>query len=258
MRTIGAVAGSKRGRSLRRGAIVALAILASATGAASAATLPFTGSFAISLAGLGVGLPGAGAAEVDGLGHLGAWSVGEGAFATAGLVVPITTSAAAPIGGIQVTARNASGHFQRGSSGEMAILGAAKVCVFGPCSSAVANLIVPLSVVGAGGTATVEGAINVTVIGAPWTTGTASIGTVTAVGWARGPNGLTSSTALPSGEIQLVTPIRIFTNLANDYASISAFGVLSLHFVPEPTTLALVGGGLAAAAAFGRRKQRRS
>lgn len=257
MRVVGVAADGRTRRAAQLGgALIALTVFLGTAGVAQAASLPFRGSLSIAIAGFGVGLPGAGAVEVDGLGHLGAWSVGESAFATEGLVVPITTSAAAPVGGLQITARNGEGRFERGSGGEMAILGAAKVCVFGPCSTAVANLVVPLSVVGAGGTATAEGAINVTVIGAPWTTATASVGGETAVGWARGPQGLTSSTALPSGEIQLVTPIRILTNLPNDLASIAAFGVLTLHFVPEPTTFVLVGAGLAATAAAGRRKRR--
>jgi hypothetical protein len=219
--------------------------------------LPFSGSFAIILAGFGVGIPGSGVAEVAGLGHLTSWSLGEGAFATEGLVVPLTTSGAAPVSGIQVTAHNGAGAFERSQGGAMPILGVAKVCLFGPCSSAAANLVVPLSVVGAGGVATATGPVDVTVIGAPWTTGTASIGSVTAAGYARGPGSQTSSTAMPSGEIQLVTPIRILTNLPGDFAAIDAFGVLTLHFIPEPTTIALLGGGLIATAALGRRTRRR-
>jgi hypothetical protein len=222
-------------------------------GAAGAAPLPFTGSLALMIDAFGIGVGGAGTAEVDGFGHLGSWQIAEGAFATTGLVVPITTPTAAPIGGFLVTARNGAGEFERSRGGAMPILGSAKVCLFGSCDSAVANLTVPLSVVGAGGVATVEGAVNVTVVGAPWTTGTASVGTATAVGYARGPNGQTSSTAQPSGEIQLVTPIRIYTNLSSATGAITAFAVLNLHFVPEPTTLVLLGAGLVATAIVGRR-----
>jgi len=222
-------------------------------GAAGAAPLPFSGSLALLIDSFGIGVGGAGTAEVDGFGHLGSWQLGEGAFATSGLVVPITTPTAAPIGGFVVTARNGAGSFERSRGGVMPILGSVKVCLFGSCDSAVANLTVPLSVVGVGGVATVEGLGNVTVVGAPWTTGTASVGTATAVGYARGPNGETSSTARPSGEIQLVTPIRIYTNLSSATGAITAFAVLNLHFVPEPTTLVLLGAGLVATAVFGRR-----
>jgi len=244
---------SARAMSIACGVVASIAW----SGAAGADPLPFVGSLSILVGSFGVGIPGQGIADVDAYGHLGAWDLAASAFRADGLVVPVTTSAAAPVGGIQVTAHNAPGHFERQSGGAMAIAGAAKVCVFGPCSNAVANLVVPLSVVGVGGAATVEGAINVTVVGAPWTTGIASVDGVTAAGWARGPGSQTSSTAHASGEIQLVTPIRILTNLPNDLAAIPAFGVLTLHFVPEPTTIALLGGGLVATAALGRRTRRR-
>jgi hypothetical protein len=49
----------------------------------------------------------------------------------------------------------------------LSIFGVAKVCLFGPCKmNLVANLSVPISVVGQGGTVVVTGAVNLTVIGA--------------------------------------------------------------------------------------------
>jgi hypothetical protein len=89
----------------------------------------------------------------------------------------------------------------------MPILGVAKVCVFGTCSAALANLSVPLSVVGVGGVATVR----------------------------------------------LVTPIFISTSMASA-AVIPAFGFLTLHSVPEPGTILLVGAGIVGLVAFGRRR----
>jgi hypothetical protein len=53
--------------------------------------------------------------------------------------------------------------------------------------------------------------------------------------------------------LQLVTPIFISTNLADDFVAVPAFGVLNLHFLPEPTTLVLGGAGPLIAAAIGRR-----
>jgi hypothetical protein len=126
----------------------------------------------------------------------------------------------------------------------MALLGSARVCLYGPCSDPVANLVVPLEVVGQGGTTVVSGPVDLTVVGAPWTVGTARVGTATAMGFAYGPGSQASSTARASGAIQLVTPIRIMTNLGG-FAVVPAFGVLTLHFVPEPTTLALLAAGLA-------------
>ena len=94
-----------------------------------------------------------------------------------------------------------------------------------------------------------------TVVGAPWTTGTAFAGTLSAMGFAHGPASLTSSTAQISGSVRLVTPIFISTNIAGS-SVIPAFGFLTLHFVPEPGTLVLLGSGIAGLVAFGRRRAR--
>lgn len=53
--------------------------------------------------------------------------------------------------------------------------------------------------------------------------------------------------------LQLVTPISITTNIGSS-PIIPAFATLTLHFVPEPTTLLLAVGGFAVLAALGRRR----
>ena len=245
--------GTRLGWWIAFGALWAIGVV----GVAQAAPLPFTGSLAIQISTYGAGVPGSGIADVDAYGHLGAFGLPASAFRADGLVVTITDPAAAPAAGFQITARNAAGSFTRPGGGSMPLLGSAKVCLFGACSAATVNLEVPLSVIGSPGkTTTVDGPIALTVSGAPWTTGTVSVGTATAMGFARGPGSQTSSTARASGEIQLVTPILISTNLGNDLAQVPAFGVLTLHFVPEPTTLALVGAGLVVTGWIGRRRVR--
>ena len=98
------------------------------------------------------------------------------------------------------------------------------------------------------------GFVNVTAIGAPWTVGTVSVGTLTQMGFAHGPASLTSSTAAASGQVRLVTPIFISTNISA-LPVFPAFGVLDLHFVPEPATLLLLGSGIAGLVMFGRTKR---
>jgi hypothetical protein len=76
-------------------------------------------------------------------------------------------------------------------------------------------------------------------------------------GFAHGPASLASSTAQPSGALQLVTVSKVFTNLYGGFPEFPLTGVLTLHFVPEPGTLLLLGSGVAALALLGRRKLKR-
>ena len=227
---------------------------------ASAITLGFTGGLAVQIATLDpVVIPGAGSATVNGsgpAGHLTGLVIPANQFAISGFILPVTDPAAFPIAGVQVTAANGAGNFAGvgggGFGGAMPINGAAKVCLFGSCSAAVSNLSVPLTVVGQGGVALVTGAVNLTVIGAPWTTGTAAVGTAfTAMG---GVSPL-SNTGAPSGVVTLVTPTFISTNIGAS-AVLPAFGILQLHFVPEPGTLMLLGSGIMGLVAFGRSRVR--
>jgi len=241
------------------GVLAAGFIAMGVAGQAHAVALPFTGSIGVIVAGLDpVVLPGAGTAIVNGsggAGHLTGLTIPASPFATTGFVLPVTDPGAFPIAGLQATAHNGTGVFGgvggAGFGGVMPIIGAAKVCLFGPCSAAAANVAVPLSNVGAGGVAFVAAAVNVTVIGAPWTTGTAAVGTVTQMG---GVSPL-SNTGAPSGSITLVTPIFISTNIGAS-AVLPGFGVLNLHFVPEPGTLMLLGSGIAAIGVYGRSRMR--
>ena len=64
-----------------------------------------------------------------------------------------------------------------------------------------------------------------------------------------------SNTGAPSGIVTLVTPVFISTNIGAS-AVIPGFGILNLHFVPEPGTLMLLGSGIAGLVAFGRSRAR--
>jgi len=223
-------------------------------GQAQAVQLGFVGNMAIQVATLApVELPGAGNANVNGTGgggHVTSLGLPASAFAIQGFVLPVTDPGAAPIKGLQVTAANAAATFNNSGGflgGQMAINGATKVCLFGPCSASIANIAVPLTVAGVGGNAFVTGAVNLTVIGAPWTTGTAAIGTLSAMGGAAPA----SSTGMASGTVSLVTPVFVSTNIGAS-AVVPVFTFLNLHFVPEPGTLVLLGAGIAGLVSYGR------
>src|SRR5262245_60369648 len=225
---------------------------------AHAVNLSFQGTIAFQLATIApIVVTGSGTAVVNGsgpAGHLSSLSLPASPFALTNYVQPVTDPAAFPIAGVQATVHAAAGTFVgsggAGFGGPMALLGVMKICLFGACGTPAnaGNLNVPLSAVGQGGVSTVMAAVNLSVIGAPWTTGTASVGAVTMMG---GVSPL-SSTGAPSGTVTLVTPVVIFGGIEN----VPAFGVLTMHFVPEPATLVLLGGGIAALIARGHRRSR--
>jgi hypothetical protein len=151
------------------------------------------------------------------------------AFGASSTVIPVTDPGVSPIRGLQITADNGFGFFAETPSGTlrgtMPLRGVTKVCLFGPCSNAVANIVVPLVVVGSGGSTAVSAAVNVTVRGAPWTTGTAAIGSITQVG----SRGVPSATAQLGGMVNMVTPIFISTNIGS-IPTIDAYGRLQVFF----------------------------
>jgi len=201
-----------------------------------AAALPFVGELSISISTLEpIVVRGNGTSVVgtrDGA-HLAALGLDAAAFATDRFVVPVSDPGAAPIRGLQATLSNGVASFAETAAGafggSMPLRGAVKVCLFGPCSAAIANIEVPLSAIGSGGSNFVSAAVNVTVQGAPWTTRTVTVGTVTARGGALGPAGATSSTAQIDGQLNAVTPVYVSTNIGA-FSVVPVFGFLRLVF----------------------------
>jgi hypothetical protein len=233
------------------------ALIALGAGDGHAASSPFSGNLAIQIATLApVVVSGSGTATVNGSsgpGPLTALALPAGVFQATGHVLPVSDPAAAPIKGIQFTVGQQAGTFAgvAGSGsfgGVLPLAGFTKVCLFGPCTAAVANIQIALSVVGAGGYAIQTGAMNLTVVGAPWTTGTVAAGTMTAMGG--------FGTVGTSQVVSLVTPIWISTHIGAS-AVIPAFGFLNLVRVgvPEPGTLVLIGSGVVALVLFGRTRR---
>ena len=210
-------------------------------------------------------VPGSGIAGVNGAGapgHLTALDLAGGEFATASQVVDVMDPDIAPISGLQFTANNGAGAFA-GAGGDsfggvMPLDGIMKLCLFGECPTAAGNIDLPLSVVGKGGTAFAAGAgLSLTVKGAPWTTGTAAIRTVDGgTDTVMGGVSPLSHTGETGGTVNLVTPIFISTNVSY-WPVLPTFGVLDLHFTPEPGALLLAGAAVASLVALGIARSRR-
>jgi len=171
--------------------------------------------------------------------HLLSLSLGAGVFERV-TRVSVTAPSVAPIRGIQASTTNEAGLFAETALGrfvgDMPIHGFAKVCLFATCGAALANVTVPLDVIGAGGTVAASAAVNVTVRGAPWTSGPLSFTTNGArpKGSRAGPLGAASSTAQVGGALNMVTPIFIHTNLPA-IGDFDAVGRLRMSFTAPPT-----------------------
>jgi hypothetical protein len=204
----------------------------------------------------GLDFPATGVAIVNGSGggaDLAALVLPAGlASGTASLTV--TDPAAAPIRGVIGTLANEAGSFAATPGGHfvgaMPLPGVLRICLFAGCDAPVANLLVPLDPIGAGGTAVwADDKVSLTVVGAPWTTGTVvpvpTFPSLTVMGHRHGPVSATSSAALASGSVQLVTPILMRTTFSTVWTPGSA--ALTLHFAPEPGAAAPLAAAFALA-----------
>jgi len=184
-------------------------------------------------------------------------------FTLNGFLVPITDPAAAPIAGLQITQANQAGAFAvtggHHLAGQMPMNGVNKVCLFSACDNTLtpppANLTVPIDVVGAGGAVSVSTLVNITALGAPWTTATASVGTISMKGFAHN---ITNTASASKIDIKLVTPIFISTNIGAS-AVVPAFSMLEFKgAAPEPAVALGFGAAITTLLALGRQRMRKS
>jgi hypothetical protein len=227
---------------------------------------------------------GTGVATVNGtggLGHLNTLGLSDG-IAVSG-TIPFTDPQIPTLLSTRLNAGIGAGVLRPISGGPpltqntLPVQGTMKVCILFP-SDCLYYLPISLTMGGTrgigigGGLITVntfsKGAgLKLSVQGAPWTIGLASIRNVTtetpnggittytrtAQGFVHGPASATSSTAGLSGVVQLVTPFLVQSSLGAPDTYGGYFATLTLHFVPEPSTILLFGAGVAAFGMLGRR-----
>ncbi len=81
--------------------------------------------------------------------------------------------------------------------------------------------------------------------------------TETQSGFVHGPASNTTTTALLSGVIQFVTPTEVSTSLAPPNNLLQVFSTITIHFIPEPGLVLLLGSGVAGLALLGRHRMRK-
>ncbi len=165
----------------------------------------------------------------------------------------------------------------------MGVGGVVKVCILSTACTQFLPLVLnqPTTVNGVPGTGTKGagvgglitaggyGGIRISLQAVPWTIKTVTVldqitptggpprimSTWSAKGWAHAPASTTTSTAQPSGMVQLVTPNQIVTNIPiGSSDKMGSFVITVIHFIPEPGLLLLLGSGVAGLAFLGRRK----
>jgi hypothetical protein len=258
--------------------VAAGVILFSLAGAAEARIIAFDGTLDLALGTLPpIRATGGGAITLNssgGLGHLSTMQIVTPSLVYGSATVTLTDPDLSPLLSIRGTAALQTGTLSPISgggplvNGQLGVAGIFKLCIlFNNCSSFIP---VPLTEngtrgMGLGGIITINGfggaGIKISAVGAPWTIQTAAISIPTANGnfttittrhgFAHGPASLTSSTANVSGVVQLVTPVVVDSTIAGRTA---LFGILTLHFVPEPGTFLLFGAGVVALGVAGRRR----
>jgi hypothetical protein len=155
----------------------------------------------------------------------------------------------------------------------LALAGVARVClIFSGCGISLPLVLTANSGatgVGVGGQVTIGGAgpIRISLQNSPWQLGTATrlqstsngvVITRMMGGFLHGPQSNVSSTAKLSGVVQLITPIQVLVKgIASNGQNLSLFTSLTVHFIPEPGLMLLLGSGVVGLALLGRSRLRK-
>jgi hypothetical protein len=121
---------------------------------------------------------------------------------------------------------------------------------------------------GLGGLLTIGrfGSVRISLVGGVWTLGTTTLVTQThegnfkslsVAGWVHGAASSNSSTAEPSGVIQMIAPQQVtVSGVTGNSTSATLFARLTLHFIPEPGLLLLIGSGVVGLGLLGRSRMK--
>jgi hypothetical protein len=258
-------------------------LLALTAGTASARTLNWHGTLDLDLGALPTfRIEGSGVATVNGtsgINHLNTLRLAGGITGTGTVNVtdPETTGTipsirlSATLG--TATLSGISGGGQLNVMNTLPIGGFTLVCLFDPsCTQAL-----PLkntknsgaTGLGVGGMLTLGGfnPIRISLINQPWTLGTVSgvnqtvdggFKTISRAGFVHGANSSNSSTATGSGVVQLITPQQVLTSgITGNSSQLTLFASLTIHFIPEPGLLLLIGSGVVGLGLLGRSRMKK-
>jgi hypothetical protein len=159
------------------------------------------------------------------------------------------------------------------SQNTLAISGVSRLClIFAGCGQSLPLILTVnngATGLGVGGQVTVGGSgpIRISLVNSPWQLGTATrlqstsngvIITRMMAGFLHGPQSNVSSTAKASGVVQLITPIQVLVKgIAGNGATLSLFTSLTVHFIPEPGLMLLLGSGVVGLVLLGRSRLRK-
>jgi len=262
------------------GSVLALGV----AGAAGAKTLDWHGTITVDIAALEtVVLLGGGVATVNdssGSAHLSTLRIGTGI--TDSGTIPVTDpNSTGQIKSVRISGGPGKTSTFTGISGappmgknEWPMPGFTRVCLF--TSGCGTNLPLVHTVndgntgVGVGGLLTLggNGTIRISLQAAPWTLATVTGAnqtvkgnfiTLSRVGFVHGgASASNSSTASNSGVLQLVAPQNLTTaGILGNSSKMSLFLTLSLHFIPEPGLLLLLGSGIVGLGLLGRSRMKK-